>query len=156
MPKSIAHRSSRPIVIALPLLLAAALHAQQPATPIGLWQTVDDATKQPKSHVRIIDSNGMLYGRVEKLLDPAKADARCDACTDDRKGQPVVGMTILRDAKKSARDDALWEGGEILDPNNGKTYKARLQVKDGGKSLEVRGYIGTPLLGRTQTWVRVE
>jgi uncharacterized protein (DUF2147 family) len=134
------------------LLLAAATAFAQ-ATPVGLWKTIDDETKQEKSYVRITEAGGVLGGKVEKLLDPTKQDAKCDKCTDARKDQPVLGMVIVEGVKKNA-DDAYWDGGSILDPNNGKTYKVRLTPKDGGKTLEVRGFIG-PFF-RNQTWLRVE
>ena len=137
------------------LLYAAAGSALAQNTPTGLWKTVDDKTKVEKSLVRITDSGGVYTGKVEKILSD-KPDAKCLECTDERKGQPVQGMTILRDIKPDPDDKALWIGGDILDPNNGKVYKVRLKPVDGGKKLEVRGYIGTPLLGRTQTWLRVE
>ena len=143
------------IITALALSVLSATAMAQ-ANPAGLWRTIDDETKQEKSLVRITDASGVLSGKVEKVADPAKANAVCEACTDERKGKPVVGMTIIRNAKQSADDKEHWEGGEILDPNNGKTYKVRLTPKDGGKSLDVRGYVGAPMLGRTQTWVRVE
>lgn len=136
------------------VLAAAAAHAQ--ATPAGLWKTVDDATGKEKSLVRIAEAGGVFTGTVEKLLDPARQDARCEQCSDERRNQPVLGLAIIRHVKHNAGDPALWDGGEILDPNNGKTYKVRLKPVDGGARLEVRGYIGAPLLGRTQTWVRVE
>jgi uncharacterized protein (DUF2147 family) len=99
----------------------------------------------------------VFSGKIEKLLDPdTKPDAKCDKCSDERKDQPILGLPIIRNVKANADDAALWDGGEILDPNNGKTYKVRLKPADGGKKLEVRGYIGAPLLGRTQTWHRVE
>jgi uncharacterized protein (DUF2147 family) len=138
----------------LTLLAAAALaHAQ--STPVGLWKTIDDETKTEKSYVRITDAGGVLGGKVEKIIDPTKQDDKCDKCTDDRKDKPKLGMTIVEGVKKHA-DEAYWDGGTILDPNNGKVYKVRMTPKDGGKSLDVRGYIGMPLLGRTQTWIRVE
>ena len=137
------------------LLYAAAGSALAQNTPTGLWKTIDDETKVEKSLVRITDSGGVYTGKVEKILSD-KPDAKCLECTDERKGQPVQGMTILRDIKPDPDDKALWIGGDILDPNNGKVYKVRLKPVDGGKKLEVRGYIGTPLLGRTQTWLRVE
>jgi uncharacterized protein (DUF2147 family) len=140
------------------LLLAAAVLAQTAAlaqaTPVGLWKTIDDKTKQEKSLVRITDAGGVVSGKIEKLLDPAKQDARCDECTDERKGQPTLGMTILRNMKQSADDKGVWEGGDITDPNNGKVYRARLKPVDGGKQLEMRGYIGP--FYRTQVWTRVE
>jgi len=129
--------------------------AQAQATPVGLWKTIDDETKTEKSLVRVTEAGGLITGKVEKLLDPTKQDAKCEKCSDARKDQPVVGMTIINGVR--ANDDkSLWEGGEILDPNNGKTYRVRIKPVDGGKKLEVRGYIGAPMLGRTQTWIRVD
>ena len=137
------------------LLLAAASTVWAQATPAGLWKTIDDDTKAEKSLVRITDSGGVLTGKVEKILTD-KPDAKCVECTDERKDQPVQGMTILRGIKPDAGDRNTWVGGDILDPNNGKIYKVLLKLVDSGKKLDVRGYIGTPLLGRTQTWIRVE
>jgi uncharacterized protein (DUF2147 family) len=137
-------------------LLLAGTAALAQATPAGLWKTIDDDGKTEKSLVRITDTGGVFSGKVEKIADASKQDARCDECSDARKGQPVLGMTILSGVKANAGEAGLWDGGEILDPNNGKTYKVRLKPINGGKALEVRGYIGMPLLGRTQTWQRVE
>ena len=142
--------------LGLCLLLASGLALAQ-ATPAGAWKTIDDSTKKEKSLVRIVESGGVYTGKVERVLDPdSPKDAVCKDCADERKDKPVVGMTILRNVKASADDKAVFEGGDILDPNNGKVYKVRLKVVDEGKRLEVRGYIGTPMLGRTQTWVRTE
>jgi len=148
------NHDTRQLVAALGLGLFAVL-AQAQATPVGLWKTIDDETKQEKSFVRIVDGGGVLAGKVEKVLDPTKQDEKCDKCTDARKDQPKLGMTIIEGVKKHA-DEPYWDGGTILDPNNGKVYKVRMKLDDGGRRLEVRGYIGMPLLGRTQTWVRVE
>ena len=141
----------------LALLIAAfALHAAAlaQATPVGLWKTIDDETKTEKSLVRIVESGGVLGGKIEKLLDPAKQNDICDKCSDERKGKPIVGLSIIRNAKQDGEDKSVWTGGEILDPNNGKTYRLRLKPLDGGKQLEVRGYVG-PFF-RNQTWIRVE
>ena len=136
------------------LLAAGAGSVLAQATPAGLWKTIDDETKVEKSLVRISDAGGVLSGKVEKLLDKdAKADAACDKCTDERKDKPVLGMTIIRNAKAEAGKDT-WEGGDILDPNNGKVYKLRMKPLDSGKKLEIRGYIG-PFF-RNQQWIRVE
>jgi uncharacterized protein (DUF2147 family) len=137
------------------LLALAAGSAWAQGTPAGLWKTIDDETKVEKSLVRITDSGGVLSGKVEKILSD-KADAKCVECTDERKGQPVQGMTILRGIKPDANEKGTWVGGDILDPNNGKIYKVLLKLVEGGKKLDVRGYIGMPMLGRTQTWHRVE
>ena len=126
------------------------------ATPVGLWKTIDDESKTEKSLVRIVNAGGVLSGKVEKITDPAKADEKCVKCEDERKDQPIVGMTIINDVHQDAEEPALWDGGRILDPAKGSTYKVRLKTIDGGKKLEVRGYIGSPILGRTQTWIRVE
>ena len=138
------------------LLLAAAaplLQAQTLDTPVGVWKTIDDETHQAKSLVNIVDQGGVLTGRIEKLLDPAKQDAKCEKCSDARKDQPVLGMTIIEGVRKNP-DEPYWDGGKILDPNNGKTYRVRLTPKDGGKELQVRGYFGP--FYRNQLWIRVE
>lgn len=146
----------KPIIFAAALGLASNLAFAQ-ATPVGTWKTVDDATKVEKSLVRITEAGGVLSGKIEKMIDPsAKPDAVCDKCTDDRKDKPIVGMTIITGVKKSDNAADIWDGGHILDPKDGKVYKVRLNTADGGRKLEVRGYIGMPLLGRTQTWLRVE
>ena len=125
-------------------------------SPVGLWKTIDDDGKTEKSLVRITEAGGVLTGTIEKLLEPGKQDAKCDKCSDDRKNKPVVGLQVIRDVKQDADDKAVWTGGHVLDPNDGKLYKARLKAVDGGKKLEMRGYIGMPMFGRTQTWLRVE
>ena len=136
------------------LLASAASLALAQATPVGVWKTIDDKTKTEKSIVRISESGGVLSGRIERLLAPdAKPDGVCDKCGDDRKDQKVVGLEIIRGAKK-AEGENLWEGGTILDPNDGKVYRLRLKPEDDGKRLEVRGYVGP--FYRNQHWIRVE
>jgi uncharacterized protein (DUF2147 family) len=79
--------------------------------------------------------NAVVYtAKVEKITDPAKAAEVCDKCSDERKGQPIVGMTIMRGVKQDADDKGLWDGGDILDPKNGKVYKVRLKPIDGARS----------------------
>jgi uncharacterized protein (DUF2147 family) len=96
-----------------------------------------------------------LRGKIEKLFRDAGEDPnpKCEKCEGNLKDQPVIGMTIITGMKK---DGSEYNGGHILDPNNGKVYKSKLTVVDGGKKLDVRGYIGVPMLGRTQTWLRQE
>ena len=123
-------------------------------TPAGVWHTIDDKTGEVSSEVRIVDNAGSLSGRIEKLLRKnAKQDDVCDKCTDDRKDKPVLGMEIIRGAKQ-AENKEVWEGGKILDPDNGKEYTLRLTPIEGGKKLQVRGYIA--FFYRTQVWVRVQ
>ena len=139
------------VLFAAALLLPVIASAQ--STPVGLWKTIDDDGKTAKSLVRISEQGGTLVGSIDKLLDPAApTDSKCDKCSDDRKDKPVVGLQIIRGVK--AEGDGVWGGGEILDPNNGKTYRTRLKPVDGGKKLEMRGYIGP--FYRSQLWQRVE
>jgi uncharacterized protein (DUF2147 family) len=149
--------STRSLAVACVLAGAAVSALAQSTTPAGLWKTVDDSTKKEKSLVRITETNGVYTGKVEKIIDPSSPkDATCEKCSDERKDKPVVGMTIIRNVKPSADDKVVFEGGDILDPNNGKVYRVKLTLTEGGTKLDVRGYIGAPILGRTQTWSRVE
>lgn len=128
------------------------------ATPAGLWKTVDDATGQARSLVRINEAAGVFEATLEKLLDPATPpDKLCDKCPGELHNRPLVGLPILRGVKRAEGvDPPRWDGGTILDPANGKDYKVRLTLVDEGRRLQVRGYIGTPMFGRTQVWVRAE
>ena len=141
------------------LFSAAALLAAGPAlaqmSPVGLWRSIDDNTGQARAEISIKDNGqGGLNGKVERSLQAIPSpEPNCNLCTDDRKGQPKIGMEIIRDARQSG-SEAVWEGGTILDPENGKLYKLRLAPQDGGKTLQVRGYIG-PFF-RNQIWQRVQ
>lgn len=136
------------------VLIAIAGPAWAQMTPAGLWRSVDDKTGEAKAEIRIGDSGGALSGRIEKSLkkntDPA---ATCTECRDDRKDKPIAGLEILRGGQQ-AEGKEVWEGGKILDPENGKEYRASLTPIDGGKRLEVRGYLGP--FWRTQTWQRMQ
>ena len=142
------------ISIAILLIAILSLHANE-ASPAGLWKTIDDDTGQAKGLVRIREVNSRFEGKVEKIFpkpgdDPAP---KCDKCDGTRKNQPVLGMTILWGLARQADD---YQGGEILDPENGKVYRAKMKLIDGGKKLEVRGFIGVSLFGRSQIWLREE
>ena len=122
-------------------------------SPVGVWQTIDDKDGSVKSEIRIVETAGVVSGKVDKIVDPkAKQDDKCVECTDERKDQPVLGMEILRGLKKAEGKD-VWEGGSVLDPKNGKVYKATATPIEGGKKLQMRGYIG--FFYRTQVWNRV-
>lgn len=143
---------NRKLIATLALAAASTLAFAQ-ASPAGLWRTIDDETQKEKSLVRLTESGGVITGRIEKIADPAKQDSVCDKCTDARKDQKVLGMTIVEGVKKNA-GEPYWDGGTILDPNNGKVYKVRMTPQDGGKALQVRGFIGP--FYRNQQWIRVE
>lgn len=140
------------------LAIAAALTSlnilAQDASPVGLWKTIDDDTGKPKALIRITEINGELRGKIEKLfLDIGEKNPKCDKCEGAQKDQPIIGMTILSGMKQEGTE---YGDGQILDPANGKVYKSKMSLADNGKKLNVRGYIGMPMLGRTQTWLREE
>lgn len=135
-------------------LLIASTASLAQTTAVGLWQSFDNNTCAPRAEIRITEKDGVLTGRIERNLLPQTASTVqvCDKCTDDRKGTPLIGMELVRGVK--ATDEAgVWEGGQILDPDEGKTYRLRLQLQDGGKKMQVRGFIG-PFF-KNRTWIRV-
>jgi uncharacterized protein (DUF2147 family) len=138
----------------LPVLLSlASTMAFAQMTPEGLWRNVDDKTGEAKAEIRVVATpSGVLNGKIEKALTES-SEPNCTLCTDDRKDKPKLGMEIIRGAKKNA-SEAVWEGGKILDPENGKEYTLRMTPLEDGKKLQIRGYIGP--FYRTQVWTRVE
>lgn len=125
-------------------------------TPVGKWKTIDDDTHQVKSIVEITDNGGLLQGKVLQVLkpdDPNDIHPVCKKCDGERKDKPIEGMTIMWGLKK---DGDEWSGGQILDPAKGKIYKVTVKLVDGGKKLDVHGYIGFSLIGRSQEWVRAD
>lgn len=142
-----------PLALALAALLALpAAHADD-ASPVGLWKNIDDVSGKPKALIRISENKGELEGRIEKLFRAAgeEQNPKCDRCEGVNKDQPIIGMVFMSGLKKSGDE---YSGGQILDPDNGKVYKSKLTLVDGGKKVNVRGYIGIPMLGRSQVWVR--
>lgn len=135
------------------LLLSATTVSLAQPTPVGLWRSIDDKTDTAKAEIRIrAGADGVLSGFIEKALVTSE-QPNCDLCTDDRKGKPKLGMEIIRGAKQAEGEDH-WEGGQILDPENGKTYRLRMKPLDGGSRLQIRGYLGP--FYRTQVWLRVQ
>ncbi|QYF94490.1 DUF2147 domain-containing protein [Massilia sp. PAMC28688] len=138
------------------LAVIAALPAcAQELSPVGLWKNIDDITGKPKALIRIVEANGEVQGRIEKLFVAPGEDPhpRCSKCTGANRDKPVIGMVFMSGLRKDGRD---YTGGEIIDPDDGKVYRSKLTVVDGGKKLNVRGYIGMPMFGRSQIWVRQE
>jgi uncharacterized protein (DUF2147 family) len=136
------------------LALTASGFAIADMSPVGTWNSIDDKTKELKSEIVITETAGVISGKISKLLrKDVDQKAVCDKCTDDRKDKPLLGLEIIRGAKKAEGKD-VWEEGKVLDPENGKNYALRLTPIEGGKKLEVRGSVFG--IGRTQTWVRVQ
>ena len=142
------------LLFCVTLMMASSLAAAA-GSPAGTWRSIDDKTKQERSIIRISEEKGEFKGVVEKLFDQPGDDPShlCKECKGERKDQPIIGMTILWGLKK---DGDVWAGGEILDPHNGKIYRCKMTLSEDGKSLNVRGFIGISLIGRSQTWLRQE
>ncbi len=140
------------IAIAIVIFAFAAAASAQSSTPVGLWKTVNEKG-EPEGLVRIVEVAGEMRGTVEKVFSPPAPDPKplCVPCTGELKDRPVIGLQILRGLRW---DGEQYSGGEILYPNNGKFYRCLMRVVDDGRKLEVRGYIGISLLGRTQVWLR--
>ncbi|ADX68014.1 MULTISPECIES: DUF2147 domain-containing protein [Weeksella] len=139
----------RTILFSMLLMVSSILVAQ---SPIGKWKTIDDETGAAKSIVEIFENNGKLYGKVVEILTPGKQNLTCTKCKGNLKDKPVVGLQIIRGLKKDGKE---WGDGVITDPVSGKEYKAKLSMS-GNNTLNVRGYVGISLIGRTQTWTRVK
>jgi len=142
------------VFLAWLFLATASVHAAE-VSPIGLWKTIDDRSGEAKGLIRIREINGKFEGKIDKIFpkpgdDPAP---KCEKCEGSLRNQPVLGLTFLWGFTKQGDE---YQGGEILDPESGKIYQAKMKVIDGGKKLEVRGFIGFSLFGRSQTWIRQE
>ncbi|TGD58178.1 DUF2147 domain-containing protein [Flavobacterium humi] len=137
------------LVLLMLFLGSIQLNAQ---TVLGKWKTIDDATGQPKSIIEIYEKDGKIYGKIVELLNPAKRNSTCLKCTGEDKNKPILGLTIIKGLSK---DDDEYNGGKILDPESGTLYKCIIKL-NGKDKLEVRGYVGFSLIGRSQTWLRVK
>jgi len=142
------HLRSRLLVAAGLLALCLPALAADPA--VGRWKTIDDETGQAKSIVEITQgANGTLSGRIVELLNPSKPNPACDKCKDDRKGKPITGMEIIRGMKP---DGDAYAGGTILKPDEGKVYKSKMELIEGGSKLEVSGCVA--FICKSQGWQR--
>jgi len=140
--------------IAACLLLGSAVAWAATDTPVGTWRQIDDVTGKPKSIIQITDDHGKLQGKVlQVLLSDDGPHPLCKKCEGERKDQPIEGMVIMWNVSK---DDDVWDGGKILDPKTGKVYRVKLSLTDDGQKLDVHGYIGISLLGRSQVWERMQ
>jgi uncharacterized protein (DUF2147 family) len=139
----------------LPLLALAGPAPGAGPSPVGLWQAVDDDTKQPTAWFLISDHNGVYDGIIAKMyLKPGEdPNVVCDRCTDDRRDHRWLGLEIIRGMKQEDADK--YAGGTILDPRDGKIYKATMKLTADNQTLVVRGYLGFELLGQNQYWTRL-
>lgn len=122
-------------------------------SPLGLWKTIDDKTGEARGFVRVYQQSQKFYARIEKSATPDEDSLTCTKCSDERKDQPIMGLVIMRGV---VLEGGEYRGGDILDPDSGTTYRCKLKIEDGGRRLNVRGYIGVSLVGRSQIWERAE
>jgi uncharacterized protein (DUF2147 family) len=140
----------RKIILAIALFCSTILFAQN--TVVGKWKTIDDETGKPKSIVEIYEKSGKYYGKIIDILNPESKHRVCENCTGEDKNKPILGMIIIKGLVKDGDD---FNGGRIIDPKNGKSYKCNINLEDKDK-LKVRGYIGFSLIGRSQYWIRIK
>lgn len=132
-------------VLAIPMAASAADPAE------GRWKTIDDETGQAKSIVEISQAaDGTLTGRIVELLNPSRPNPTCDKCKDDRRGKPITGMEIIRGMKPEGGGE--YAGGTILKPDEGKVYKSKMELIDGGSRLQVSGCVA--FICKSQVWLR--
>jgi uncharacterized protein (DUF2147 family) len=145
----------RTILMVTVMLLCSVSLAIAGGSPVGKWKTIDDETKKEKSIVEVYESGGKVYGRILQLLQEKDGGASklCTKCPGSDQNKPMIGLVFLKDLQA---DGDEYTGGTILDPNNGKVYKCKMEVVEGGSKMKVRGFLGVSLLGRTQIWHKVK
>ena len=137
------------VFVALPVFVRADI------SPEGRWKIVRDKSHQPVAIIKVFQQNGEFRGMIDEILSESagKPSPRCQNCPGSLKGQPIEGLVIMQGLK---REGDQFGGGHILDPDTGNYYRLKMSLGPDGKTLLVRGYLGVSLLGRTQTWYRVD
>jgi uncharacterized protein (DUF2147 family) len=118
----------------------------------GKWKTIDDETGLEKGIVEIYEKNGKIHGRILEIFEEKYRNKKCNLCPSEDAMKPLLGLTIIKGLQK---DGTEYNGGKIMDPKNGKSYKCYITLESNNK-LKVRGYLGIALFGRTQYWYRVQ
>jgi uncharacterized protein (DUF2147 family) len=144
--------------LALATLVVAAALCPRPtqaaeSAAVGYWQTYDDKTGKPNGVVQLYLNGGKLFGRIAKLRPQTKPEDKCTKCSGSLKDKPFLNLLILWDLKPDGSEND-WSGGTVLDPDTGDTYQCTIKTL-GTSKLEIRGFVGISLFGRTQTWERV-
>jgi len=134
-------------------ILLSSVHEVHSQSVFGKWKTIDDRTGKPKAVIDVYQEDGLMHGKIEKILEEGKEEALCVKCDGERKNMPVLGMKIIDGLKKS--DDNKWKGKTLFDPEQAMTFRCKIWLNpDNPDELKVRGYLA--FIYRTQTWIRVE
>lgn len=140
-----------PTKVYLLFVMVLSMNFASAQTIFGKWKTIDDRTGNPKAIINIYEKDGLMYGTVEKIVEPGKENARCIKCDGELKDKPVVGMTIIDGLKEN--EDGEWKGKTLFDPEQAMTFRCKIWLNpDNPDELKVRGYL--VFIYRTQTWVR--
>lgn len=146
--------SAPALALTLSVVAAGAWGQHAAISPLGLWRTFDDRSGRERGLIRIFESNGALFGRIEHVSDPEEAKQVCTKCSGDRHDKPIIGLDFLRGLRPDG--DGRWSGGEVVDPETGSTYRASMRLEDNGGKLVLRGSVLGGLIGRSQTWIRAK
>jgi uncharacterized protein (DUF2147 family) len=146
-------KSTLALIVVASLSCALAAGPADLSSPVGLWQPIDSKTGKPLGLIRIFEQNGLFFGRIEPSSPSDDPSERCTRCSDERKNQPIIGLVLMRNLRREGDE---YTGGDILDPDTGRVYGCKFRLTDGGHKLIMRGFLGISLLGRSQTWERVE
>jgi len=136
-------------VALLACLCIASTSAEAAPSAVGTWKTIDDDTGKARSYVEIEERGGQLRGRIVEIIEPDEPNPKCTECEGPKKDKPIKGLEIMWGLEKNGAQ--VWTGGEILDPENGKTYDCKIWLES-DDALKVRG--SWLFIGRTQTWYR--
>lgn len=135
------------------LIIGMSVNLISSQTIFGKWKTIDDRTGNPKAIINIYEKEGLMYGFVEKIVEPGKENALCTKCDGERKDKPVIGMTIIDGLEES--EDGVWKGKTLFDPEQAMTFRCKIWLNpENSDELKVRGYLA--FIYRTQTWVRAD
>lgn len=142
-----------PTKVSLLFVMLLSMNFASSQSIFGKWKTIDDRTGNPKAIINIYEKDGLMYGFVEKIVEPGKENARCTKCDGDLKDKPVVGITIIDGLKED--EDGEWKGKTLFDPEQAMTFRCKIWLNpDNSDELKVRGYLA--FIYRTQTWVRAD
>lgn len=124
------------------------------SSAVGLWKTIDDKSSEARSIVEIFEKDEKLFGKIVKIYPHQGNQDTCTQCKDEFKDKLILGLQFMWDLKKISEKSQAYDGGKILDPENGTVYRAKIKLISNGTKLEVRGYMGISLFGRSQEWLK--